>query len=48
MQPTSAATLAPTGNDDQEVKQGLDPLAEAGKLDALLTQFPISFRSWPS
>ena len=45
VQPTSAATLAPTAKDEHEVKEGLDPLAEAGKLGALLMQFPISFKN---
>ena len=47
VQPTSAATLAPTENDEREVKQGLEPLANAGKLGALLMQFPISFKNTP-
>ncbi len=45
VQPTSAATLAPTEKDERHVKEGLDPLAEAGKLGALLMQFPISFKN---
>ena len=28
-----------------EVRKGLDPLAESGKLGALLLQFPWSFRN---
>lgn len=44
-QPTSAITLAPTEKDERDVKEGLDPLAEAGKLGALLMQFPISFKN---
>jgi uncharacterized protein YecE (DUF72 family) len=47
VQPTSAATLAPTEKDEGEVKEGLDTLAEAGKLGALLVQFPISFKNTP-
>jgi uncharacterized protein YecE (DUF72 family) len=47
VQPTSATTLAPTERDEREVKQGLDPLAESGKLGALLIQFPISFKNTP-
>jgi len=47
VQPTSAATLAPTEKDEQDVKEGLAPLAEAGKLGALLVQFPISFKNTP-
>lgn len=47
VQPTSAATLAATDKDQREVKAGLDPLAESGKLGALLMQFPISFKNTP-
>ena len=47
VQPTSAATLAPTEKDEREVKEGLDAVAEAGKLGALLMQFPISFKNTP-
>jgi len=47
VQPTSAATLAPTEKDEREVKDGLDPMAAAGKLGALLMQFPISFKNTP-
>jgi len=45
VQPTSAATLSPTEKDERDVKEGLNPLAEAGKLGALLMQFPISFKN---
>lgn len=47
VQPTSAATLSPTEEDEREVKAGLEPLAQAGKLGALLMQFPISFKNAP-
>jgi len=47
VQPTSAATLSPTEKDELDVKEGLDPLAEAGRLGALLVQFPISFKNTP-
>ena len=47
VQPTSAATLAPTEKDEVEVKEGLDPMAATGKLGALLMQFPISFKNTP-
>jgi len=47
VQPTSAATLSPTEDDERAVKEGLDPLTEAGKLGALLMQFPISFKNTP-
>jgi len=47
VQPTSAATLSATEKDARDVKEGLDSLAEAGKLGALLMQFPISFKNTP-
>ena len=47
VQPTSAATLAPTGQDERDVKAGLDVLAGDGRLGALLIQFPISFKNTP-
>ena len=47
IQPTSAATLAPTEKDEREVKEGLEQLAESGKLGALLMQFPISLKNTP-
>jgi uncharacterized protein YecE (DUF72 family) len=47
VQPTSAATLAPTEKDEREVKAGLDPLADSSRLGALLMQFPISFKNTP-
>ena len=47
VQPTSAATLSPTEKDERDVREGLGPLAEAGKLGALLMQFPISFKNTP-
>ena len=47
VQPTSAAALAPTDKDEREVKDGLDPMAAAGKLGALLVQFPLSFKNTP-
>jgi uncharacterized protein YecE (DUF72 family) len=47
IQPTSAATLAPTETDEREVKEGLEQLAESGKLGALLMQFPISLKNTP-
>lgn len=45
VQPTSAATLAPTEQDERNVKEGLDVLAGDGRLGALLLQFPISFKN---
>ena len=47
VQPTSSATLAPTEKDERDVKDGLEPLADTGKLGALLMQFPISFKNTP-
>jgi uncharacterized protein YecE (DUF72 family) len=47
VQPTSAATLAPNDKDERDVKAGLEPLADARKLGALLMQFPISFKNTP-
>jgi len=45
VQPTSAATLSPTEKDERDVKEGLNVLADTGKLGALLMQFPISFKN---
>jgi len=36
-----------TENDTDDFRAGIDPDAQAGKPDALLTQFPASFRSKP-
>lgn len=44
---TSAATIRPAENDERDAKQGLDSLAERGRLGALLAQFPISFKQTP-
>ena len=38
---------APSNNEVQQFKDGLAPLAEAGKLGALLVQFPWSFQRTP-
>jgi uncharacterized protein YecE (DUF72 family) len=45
MEPTSAATIRPTDEDEIKTREGLDALAEEGKLGALLIQFPISFKN---
>jgi len=45
VQPTAAATPASTEQDERDVKEGFDVLADAGKLGALLMQFPISFKN---
>jgi uncharacterized protein YecE (DUF72 family) len=42
---THERTSAWTREEVDEVKSGLDPLAEAGKLGAVLLQFPWSFRN---
>src|SRR5258705_4400130 len=44
--PESIKELArPTAADLDEFRRGVDPLAERGKLGALLAQFPASFKS---
>ncbi len=45
--PDSALTelTQPSGADLDEFKRGIDPLAERGKLGALLAQFPASFKN---
>jgi uncharacterized protein YecE (DUF72 family) len=45
MEPTSAATIRPTDEDEMRTREGLDALANAGKLGALLIQFPVSFKN---
>src|SRR5438270_56614 len=45
MEPTSAATIRPTDEDEALTREGLDALANEGKLGALLIQFPISFKN---
>ena len=42
---TVQALAQPTPADVDEFKRGLDPLAERGKLGALLAQFPASFKA---
>ena len=39
------ALVRPNGADIDEFRRGVDPLAEAGKLGALLAQFPASFKN---
>jgi uncharacterized protein YecE (DUF72 family) len=41
------ALAHPTQGDIDEFRRGIDPLASAGKLGALLAQFPPSFKSGP-
>ena len=45
MEPTSAATIRPTDEDEIRTREGLDALASEGKLGALLIQFPVSFKN---
>ncbi len=45
MEPTSAATIRPNDEDERLAREGLDALAAAGKLGALLIQFPVSFKN---
>ena len=45
MEPTSAATIRPTDQDEARTREGLDSLAGEGKLGALLIQFPVSFKN---
>jgi len=45
MEPTSAATIRPTDEDELRTREGLDALADEGRLGALLIQFPVSFKN---
>jgi len=45
MEPTSAATIHATHDDEVRTREGLDALAGEGKLGALLIQFPVSFKN---
>ncbi|HEV2470814.1 MAG TPA: DUF72 domain-containing protein [Candidatus Sulfotelmatobacter sp.] len=45
MEPTSAASIRPTDEDEIKTREGLDALSNEGKLGALLIQFPISFKN---
>ena len=47
MEPTSAATIRPTDEDEIQTREGLDALANEDKLGALLIQFPVSFKNTP-
>ena len=44
-EPTSAASIRPTDEDEIRTREGLDALANEGRLGALLIQFPISFKN---
>ncbi|HUK23937.1 MAG TPA: DUF72 domain-containing protein [Terriglobales bacterium] len=45
MEPTSAATIKPTAEDERLAREGLEALAATGKFGALLIQFPVSFKN---
>src|SRR5882757_4265493 len=45
MEPTSAATIRPTDEDESLTREGLDAIASEGRLGALLIQFPVSFKN---
>jgi uncharacterized protein YecE (DUF72 family) len=45
MEPTSAATIIPNQEDERLAREGLDAMANTGKLAALLIQFPISYKN---
>ena len=45
MEPTSAATILPNDEDERLAREGLDALANTGKLAALLIQFPVSYKN---
>ena len=45
MEPTSAATIRPSQQDESLAREGLEALASTGKLGALLIQFPVSFKN---
>ena len=45
MEPTSAASIRPTDEDEVQTREGLDALATEGRLGALLIQFPVSFKN---
>lgn len=42
---TTAGTIRPTDQDEKLAKEGLDSIAEEGRLGALLMQFPVSFKN---
>src|ERR1700693_3753530 len=45
MEPTSAATIRPTDEDEVRTREGLDAIAGEGRLGALLIQFPVSYKN---
>ncbi len=44
-EPTSAASIRPTDEDEIKTREGLDALAGEGRMGALLIQFPVSFKN---
>jgi len=44
-EPTSAASIRPTDEDEIKTREGLDAIASEGRLGALLIQFPVSFKN---
>ena len=47
MEPTSAATIRPSEEDERLAREGLEALAFTGRLGAVLIQFPVSFKNTP-
>jgi uncharacterized protein YecE (DUF72 family) len=45
MEPTSAASIRPTDEDEIRTREGLDAIANEGRLGVLLIQFPVSFKN---
>jgi uncharacterized protein YecE (DUF72 family) len=45
LEPTSAASIRPTDEDEVRTREGLDAIASEGRLGALLIQFPVSFKN---
>jgi len=44
-EPTAAASIRPTDEDEIRTREGLDAIANEGRLGALLIQFPVSFKN---
>ena len=45
-EPTSAASIRPTDDDEIRTREGLDAIAKEGRLGALLIQFPAFTNPW--
>jgi uncharacterized protein YecE (DUF72 family) len=45
LEPTSAASIRPTDEDEIRTREGLDAISIEGMLGALLIQFPVSFKN---